>query len=92
MEEWFIIVAHTSENCLGLAEPTTDLEEALAIQLAMLIGCSVEVAALELNDEIVLDEIMSDARNCLDEYGRYRICNNEKEVYIFSIPARENFR
>ena len=87
MEEWFVIVAHTSENCLGLAEPTTDLEEALAIQLAMLIGCPVEVAALQLSDEIILD-----AKNCLNEYGRYRICNDEEEVYIFSIPARDTFR
>ena len=87
MEEWFVIVAHTIDNCLGQAEPTTDLKEALAIQLAMLIGCPVEVAALQLSDEII-----SDARNCLTQYGRYRICNDEEEVYIFSIPAKETFR
>lgn len=92
MKEWFIIAAHTSDDCLGLAEPTTDLKKALAIQLAMLIGCSVEAASAELNDEIVSDEIISDARNCLNKYGRYRIYNNEEEVYIFSIPAKEIFR
>jgi len=87
MGEWFIIVARTSEDCLGLAEPTTDFKEALAIQLAMLVGCPVEVAAFQLDDEIILD-----ARNCLTQYGRYRVCDDEEEIYIFSIPAKETFR
>lgn len=87
MKEWFIIVAHTLEDCVGQTEPTTDLKEALATQLAMLVGCPIEVASLQLSDEIILD-----ARACLTQYGKYRICNDEEEVYIFSIPAKETFR
>ena len=87
MKQMFCIVSRDLDNETKVTMVCDDFIEACATQLSMLVGAPVEMCKATIKEETVLE-----IKKNLETVGRDRLCNDEEEVYIFLIPARERMR